>query len=208
MAARNVREGATSTGITPQVHGDVLADKLNRESAAEIAALKKKLEPVKPGPDQAPTDAPRFYLRAAGVGWPFVTADLTVPGGSSQPIPGSGMDLGLLYTGEMVIVDLFVWGITSATGPTWSLTELRGRAGQGSPYGVVETRKPYMPGPTGLPHPWFVTASFTIGRPLLAASIRFQLGADGGSVSVTNGSALWQKYQIYTPLLTAKEEAK
>lgn len=209
MAARNTREGATGTaGITPQVHGDALADKLNREAAAEIEALKKKVEPAQPKEGEAPLTTGRAYLRASVVGWPFVTADLTVNSGNPDAtIPGSGMGLGRLYVGEQVQIDFFLWGVT-LTGNAYTNTDLMGSPGQGSAVTLVERRQPYLPtsGVISAPHAWFTGATFVVDRPLFDAALRFQLGSAGGSISVHNGDAMFARVSVFTPINSKASE--
>lgn len=210
MAARNVREGATGTaGITPQVHhGDPLADKLNREAAAEIEALKKKVEPPQPKEGEAPLTTGRAYLRLSAVGWPYVTADLTVNSGNPDAtIPGSGMGIGALYVGEQVQVDFFLWGVT-LTGPAYTNTDLMGAAGQGSAAVLVARRQPYLStsGVISAPHAWFAGATFVVDRPLFEASLRFQIGSGGGSISVHNGDAMFARVSIFTPINSKASE--
>ncbi len=208
MAARNAREGATGTGITPQVHGDPLADKLNREAAAEIAALKKKLEPAQPGDGEAPLSTLRAYLRGSFVGWPYVTANLTINSGNPEAtIPGSGMNLGRLYKGEQVHVDFFLWGVVSS-GSTWTSIDLIGSAGQGSASMLQERYQPYLPsaGIAGASRTWFSGTVFLVKSPLFDATLRFRMGSGGGSISVHDGDSLFQKVSIFTPINKAASE--
>lgn len=209
MAARNQREGATGTaGITPQVHGDPLADKLNREAAAEIEALKKKLEPVQPGEGEAPLSTLRAYQRGSFVGWPFVTGNLTINSGNPEAtIPGSGMALGTLYKGEQVQVDFFLWGVV-ASGSTWTSIDLGGSAGQGSASMLQERYQPFLPasaGIAGAARTWFTGTYFIVKGPLFDATLRFRMGSGGGSIAVHDGDSMFQRVSIYTPINKASE---
>jgi hypothetical protein len=207
MASRNAREGSTSTGITPQVHGDVLTDKLNREAAAEVEALKKKLAPVQPGEGEAPLALPRLYLRGSFVGWPYVTADLTINSGDPEAtIPGSGMGLGTIYKGEQVHVEFFLYGLVSS-GSVWTSTDLGGSAGQGSASMLQERHQPYLPsaGITGAARAWFTGAIIVAPGPIFDATLRFRMGSAGGSITVHNGDAMFQKVSIFTPINKASE---
>jgi len=202
MAARNAREGATGTGITPQVHGDPLADKLNREAAAEIEALKKKLEPVQPGDGEAPLSTARLYLRGSFVGWPYVTANLTINSGNPEAtIPGSGMGLGTIYKGEQIHVEFFLYGVVSS-GSVWTSTDLIGSAGQGSASMLQQRHQPYLPagGIVGAPRAWFTSAIIVAPAPLFGASLRFRMGSAGGSITVHDSDAMFQKVSIFTPI--------
>jgi len=205
MAERNTRPGAIMTGITPQVHGDVLADKLNREAAAQIADLQKKVAPPEPGPGEAPSSADRRYLRTMGSGWPFATAALTVASGDPDTvIPGSGFPLGPLYVGEFLSVDLYLWGITN-TGVGYTSTELWGSRGQGSALALIEKRTPYFAGANSTPHAWFATHAFIVGQALEQAEIRFKIGSGGGTIVLANGSSTLQRAYVFTPITRAAE---
>lgn len=205
MAERNVRTGATATGITPQVHGDVLTDKLNRETAGEIADLKKKVNP-EPGPGEAPADAPRFYIRDLRHGWPFAQGAVTVAsGGADVVIPGSGLQFGTLYKGERIHVELFLWGLTNS-GPGYTSTELWATRGQGSPVAMIDQRKPFFAtAGGGVPHAWFAFTLFEAEEFLEQAEVRFKLGSGGGTINLPDGSATYQHGVVYTPITRPSE---
>lgn len=203
MATRNTREGAVSTGITPQIHGTAAADKLNRETAGEIGDLKKGLQAVTaaaPGEGEAPADTPLFALRAVGHGWPFVTATVSVPGPSAGvDVPGTGFGLGTLYKGERIVFQFDVDRVTSSGTTLFRLT-LLGRAGQGSPEAVVAEATPYLQNPFPSPAPVYSGAGFTLDRQILEARIRVRLASDGGSASIPVNSSMLQYFQVYTPI--------
>ncbi len=200
MAERNSRDGATLTGITPQVHGDALVDKLNRETSGEIADLKKKINP-QPKEGEAPADEPRMYLRFSRVGWPYAKGALSISSGETV-IPGSGISLGTIYKGEVVYVELFIGQQTNTGGQGYTSTELWGTRGQGSPVVLMQKAQPYFATPGGgTLRPWFVMATFEAGdAPIAQAEIRIKLGSAGGTISVPDGAALYQRASVYTPI--------
>lgn len=204
MAARNVREGAISTGITPQIHGTATADKFNREAAGEVADLKKGLQAVTaaaPGEGEAPADTELFALRLANHGWPFTTGAVSVSGiNTGADIPGTGVGLGTVYKGERVLFQFNVDDVSSS-GATYFRISLLGRAGQGSPEAVIAEHTPYMPNPLSPPSPTiFAGALFELDRQVFEARLRVQLGSAGGSASIPTNAPILQYFQIFTPI--------
>ncbi len=205
MAARNLSTiaGAALSGITPQTHGDMAIDKLNRETAGEIEALKKVVN-AKPGEGETPADAARSYLRFSRVGWPYVKSALSISSGEAV-IPGGGIALGTLYKGEVVYVDLFLGQQTNTGGQGYTSTELWATSGQGSPVVQIAKAQPYFATPGGgTARPWFVSATFEVGALLEQAEIRVKLGSAGGTIAVLDGSALFQRASVYAPITRPK----
>lgn len=191
---------AVRTGVTPQVYGDKLTDKLNLEAASQIADLQAKTETTAPAADAAPSSASRYYQRQGAPGWPYVTGAVSVTAGNPDvTLPSSGFTLGTLYKGEQVHVELFVELVT-ASGAVYVNLDLLGSAGQGSAAALVDRAQPFLPASGVSGRTWFSGAVFTLSRKVEGATLRFQVGSAGGSIAIPNGAPMWQRYAIFTPL--------
>lgn len=203
MAARNPRE-AGLFGVSPQTFNSPTVDKFNREAAASIAELQEKVAkglPAEPKEGEAPASVDLFGRRAAGYGWPFVTAAVSVGAGGRQEIPGSGFGLGTLYKGEQIDVELMLGAVTS-TGAAYLQIVAMGTTGQGSPMRVIGEAKPYLPTATG-------AAGFSAGLVGTAdgqyenVEFHFYAGADSGSIAIPANAAMLQRFAVHTPIRKA-----